>query len=69
MPAQPAKVAVTNQKGGVAKKTLSINVAGATAAAGYETLLIYFDPQGYLTNGVGLDAEYTAESTTLYDAL
>ena len=69
MPAQPAKIAVTNQKGGVAKTTLSINVAGATAAAGYETLLIDLDPQGYLTNGVGLEAEYTAESTTLYDAL
>jgi len=37
MSAQPAKIAVTNQKGGVAKTTLSINVAGATAAAGYET--------------------------------
>jgi len=69
MPAQPAYIAVTNQKGGVAKITLSINVAGATAAAGYETLLIDLDPQGYLMNGVRLEAEYTAESTTLYDAL
>ena len=69
MPAQTAKIAVTNQKGRVAKTTLSINVAGATAATGYETLLIDLDPQGYLTNGVGLEAEYTAESTTLYDAL
>jgi len=60
--ALPAKIAVTNQKGGVAKTTLSINIAGATGAAGYETLLIDLDPQGYLTNGVGLEAEYTAES-------
>jgi chromosome partitioning protein len=52
----------------VAKTTLSINGAGATAAAGYETLLIDLDPQGYLTNGVGLEAEYSTESTTLYDA-
>jgi chromosome partitioning protein len=69
MPAQPAKIAVTNQKGGVAKTTLSINAAGAAAAAGYQTLLIDLDPQGYLTNGVGLENEYTAESTTMYDAL
>lgn len=69
MVSQPAKIAVTNQKGGVAKTTLSINVAGATAAAGYQTLVIDLDPQGYLTNGVGLAEEYTAESATLYDAL
>lgn len=68
MTPQPAKISVTNQKGGVAKTKLSINVAGATAAAGYETLLINRDPQGYLTNGVRLEAEYTAESTMLYDA-
>lgn len=67
MTPQPAKISVTNQKGGVAKTKLSINVAGATAAAGYETLLINH-PQGYLTNGVRLEAEYTAESTMLYDA-
>jgi chromosome partitioning protein len=69
MPSQPAKIAVTNQKGAVAKTTFSINVAGATAAAGYETLLIDLDPQGYLTYGVALEPEYTVESTTLYDAL
>jgi chromosome partitioning protein len=53
----------------VAKTTLSINAAGAAAAAGYQTLLIDLDPQGYLTNGVGIENEYTAESTTMYDAL
>ncbi len=36
MLSRPAKIAVTNQKGGVAKTTLTINVAGATATAGYE---------------------------------
>ena len=61
MTVQPAKIAITNQKGGVAKTTLSIHVAGATAAAGYETLLNNLDPKGYLTNGVGLEAVYTAE--------
>jgi len=60
MISEPVKIAITNQKGGVAKATHSINVAGTTAAAGYETLLIDLDPQGYLMNGVGLEAEYTA---------
>ncbi|WP_082224574.1 AAA family ATPase [Halolamina rubra] len=46
MPAQSAKIAVTNRKGGVAKTTFSINVAVATPAAGYETLLNNLDPQG-----------------------
>lgn len=69
MPSQPAQIAITNQKGGVSKTTLSINTAGATSAAGYDTLLIDLDPQGYLTNGVGLEDEYTADSPTLYDAL
>ena len=68
MLAQPTKIVATNKKRRVAKTTLSINVAGATAYAGYKTLLIDLDPQGYLTNGVGLEAEYTAESTTLHDA-
>lgn len=44
MSSQPAQIAVTNQKGGVAKTTLSINVAGVTAT-GYETRLIDLDPQ------------------------
>jgi len=69
VPSQPAKIAVSNQKGGVSKTTLSINVAGATAAEGYYILLIDLDPRGYLTNGVGLEAEYTVESPTLYDEL
>lgn len=69
MPSQTATVAISNQKGGVSKTTLSINVAGALSTTGYETLLIDLDPQGYLTNGVGLEEEYTADSPTLYDAL
>jgi chromosome partitioning protein len=38
-------VAVISQKGGAGKTTLSINLAGAAAAAGYVSLIIDTDPQ------------------------
>lgn len=63
------KLAVTNQKGGVGKTTVAINVAGALADRDHEVLLVDLDPQGYLTSGVGFDDAYTAEPPSLYDAL
>lgn len=66
--ANPAVFAVANQKGGVAKTTNTINLAGAASSIGYRTLVIDADPQGYLTNRLGLDEEYTSEDQNLYDA-
>ena len=63
------KIAITNQKGGVGKTTLTANFGGALAQRGHDVLLVDADPQGYLTNAVGLDDSYTSESATLYDAL
>lgn len=69
MGAQPYRIAVTNQKGGVGKSTVTINVAGALASRGNNVLVVDFDPQGYLTSGTGFDDLYTAEPPTQYDVL
>jgi chromosome partitioning protein len=66
---KPYRLAVSNQKGGVGKSTVALNIAGALSERGQNVLLVDLDPQGYLTSGVGLDDEYTAPSPNLNDAL
>ncbi|NHN65110.1 ParA family protein [Haloarcula sp. JP-Z28] len=66
---KPYRLAVSNQKGGVGKSTVALNIAGALGERGQNVLLVDLDPQGYLTSGVGLDDEYTAPSPNLNDAL
>jgi chromosome partitioning protein len=55
-------LAVMNQKGGVGKTTVTINLGGALAELGYRVLLVDLDPQGHLTEACDVP-ETTAPAT------
>lgn len=52
---KPMIITVFNNKGGVGKTTLTINMAAALSKLGYKILLIDIDGQANLTTGLGID--------------
>lgn len=60
---------LSNQKGGVGKTTVAINVAGALAQRDRDVLFVDLDPQGHGTEGLGFSEAYDAQPPSLYDVL
>lgn len=58
------RIAVINQKGGVAKTTTAVNLAVGLARGGHRVLAVDLDPQAHLTMGLGIDStDITAAGT------
>jgi chromosome partitioning protein len=63
------RFAVANQKGGVGKTVVSINLAGAFNELGLDVLFVDADPQGNATEGLGLADVYEKTPPSLHDIL
>ena len=66
---EPAKLCVSNQKGGVGKTTVAINVAGALNRRGRDVLFVDLDPQGNATENLGFMEAYDASPPSLFECL
>jgi chromosome partitioning protein len=60
-------IAIVNQKGGVGKTTVSINLASALAELDSKTLLVDMDPQSHCAVGLAVPEEQIEQS--IYDVL
>ncbi len=60
-------IALVNQKGGVGKTTITINLAGALAMNGYRVLIVDFDPQANCS--FGLDVLWNDVESSIADVI
>jgi chromosome partitioning protein len=60
-------IAITNQKGGVAKTTTAVNLAVALTRMGHRVLVVDLDPQANLTSQAGFDVRQ--KRLSIYDVL
>lgn len=63
------RVSFSNQKGGVGKTLSTIHTGGALNERGHDVLLIDCDPQGHLSEAVGMGDEYDIDQLNLTDVL
>lgn len=62
-------VTVCNHKGGTGKTTSAMHLAAALGLSGHRTLVVDLDPQGFLTNMLGIGEPSRDESSlVLFDA-
>jgi chromosome partitioning protein len=60
----PYIISVVNQKGGVGKTTVVVNLSAALARLGYLVLVVDLDPQANASTTMGLMDPYEVKSTT-----
>ncbi len=57
-------IAISNEKGGVAKTTTTLSLGAALAEAGHKVLVIDLDPQANLTLALGVEPGYAAVTSS-----
>lgn len=66
---EPVRLAISNQKGGVGKTAVAINIAGALNQRGDDVLFVDLDPQGNATENLGMREAYDEDPPSLFDVL